>query len=264
MYERHVVEMSQPFPKKYIHDDGRGNEYVPHHIVTQRLIQIFGKPPKIEILREMYDGDKLTGVFMRLTVPGFDPVEEAGEADNPQSKTNGARAKDACSDAIKRCAMRLGLGLHLWAQKDYFLHDVLVRDSSSGEARPPQPSPKSDGEVSPEPSKAKSSTEEPKAPVSSPGSPEEVETVDGSGGKQTPSKKESGAVEASSGDTYGLIATAMADKNLAMKVLINAGKVALEKNATPKDGITKQNVMELPEEILAEVVQKLHLGDQAA
>ena len=31
------------------------------------------------------------------------------------------------SDALKRCAMRLGLGLHLWAQKDYALHDILTK-----------------------------------------------------------------------------------------------------------------------------------------
>ena len=126
---RPVHELARPFPQKYVHDDGRGNSYVPHHVVTQRLIHIFGVPPKIEVLRELYDEGKLTGVIMRLTVPGLDPVEEAGEADNPQSKTNGARAKDACSDAIKRCAMRLGLGLSLWAQKDYFLFDALTKES---------------------------------------------------------------------------------------------------------------------------------------
>lgn len=124
-----VVQLAEPFPTKFVHDDGRGNAYVPHHIVVQRLIQIFGTPPKIEILRELYDdteqGKKLTGVVMRLTLPGLEPVEEAGESDNPQSKTNGARAKDACSDAIKRCAMRLGLGLHLWSQDDYYLFEKL-------------------------------------------------------------------------------------------------------------------------------------------
>jgi hypothetical protein len=130
-YSRQVVELARPIPTNYVRDDGRGNSYVPHHIITQRLIAIFGTPPQIEVLREIYDAEVLTGVVMRLTVPGLPPVEEAGEADNPQSKTNGARAKDACSDAIKRCAMRLGLGLHLWSQGDYFLHREMV--SSNGE-----------------------------------------------------------------------------------------------------------------------------------
>jgi hypothetical protein len=124
-----TYELARPFPKNYVHDDGKGNAYVPHHVVTQRLIHIFGVPPKVEILREIYDEDAgkrvLTGVVMRLTVPGFEPIEEVGEADNPQAKTNGAKAKSAASDAIKRCAMRLGLGLHLWAQEDYFLFEKL-------------------------------------------------------------------------------------------------------------------------------------------
>lgn len=128
-----LIELAKPYPSKFVKDDGRGNSYVPHHIVTQRLIQIFGAPPRIEVLREIYDEGKLTGVIMRMTVPGFDPVEEAGEADNPQSKTNGARAKDACSDAVKRCAMRLGNGLGLWSQNDYFLYDVLSRDLQNGQ-----------------------------------------------------------------------------------------------------------------------------------
>jgi len=33
--------------------------------------------------------------------------------------------KDAASDALKRCAMRAGLGLHLWSQKKYILHNTL-------------------------------------------------------------------------------------------------------------------------------------------
>lgn len=126
-----LIELTRPFPPNYIKKIGK-EDYVPHGIVEQRLIHIFGRPPKVEVLRELYDEAKLTGVIMRMTVPGFDPVEEAGESDNPQSKTNGARAKDACSDAYKRCAMRLGLGLHLWCAEDYFLFDALTKSSEQG------------------------------------------------------------------------------------------------------------------------------------
>lgn len=141
-----LVDLARPFPDKYIEDDGRGNAYVAHHIVTQRLIHIFGTPPRIELLREIYDEQTLTGVVMRLTVPGFEPIEEVGEADNPQAKTNGARLKSAASDAIKRCAMRLGLGLHLWAQEHYFLFDQLEASGvgevrARGSAQQPLPAP---------------------------------------------------------------------------------------------------------------------------
>jgi hypothetical protein len=35
--------------------------------------------------------------------------------------------KDAMSDAYKRCAMRLGVGLHLWAQEHYYLGEKLLK-----------------------------------------------------------------------------------------------------------------------------------------
>lgn len=127
-----IIELARPFPAKYV-KEVQGNAYVPHHIVNQRLIHIFGVPPKLEILREIYDEAVLTGVVMRMTVPGLEPVEEIGEADNPQAKTNGAKAKSAASDALKRCAMRMGLGLHLWAGGDYFLFDQVSKSEEPAE-----------------------------------------------------------------------------------------------------------------------------------
>jgi hypothetical protein len=40
---------------------------------------------------------------------------------------DGERLKHAASDALKRCAMRLGLGLHIWAQGSYFLDKALEK-----------------------------------------------------------------------------------------------------------------------------------------
>lgn len=139
-----VRELARPFPSKYV-KEVQGNAYVPHHIVTQRLIHIFKQPPTTEIVREIYDdiqtpsgGSRtLSGVVMRMTIGGV-VVEECGEADNPQAKTNGAKAKSAASDAYKRCAMRLGLGLHLWAQGDYFLFDKLNEDDQPTEIEVPK------------------------------------------------------------------------------------------------------------------------------
>lgn len=123
--------LARPFPQEFIEEVNK-HDTVPHHVILQRLILIFGTTPKIEILRETYDeGQVLSGVLMRLTVPGHEPVEEWGAGGNPQSKTNGDRAKDACSDALKRCAMRLGCGLHLWAQGSYFLYDKLKSEQDT-------------------------------------------------------------------------------------------------------------------------------------
>ena len=64
-------------------------------------------------------------------------IQEVGECENPNNwKTDGARLKACASDGIKRCAMRLGLGLHLWHKHDgnYVLADILEkREEESNE-----------------------------------------------------------------------------------------------------------------------------------
>ena len=52
-------------------------------------------------------------------------IEEVGSIQQAGNKNNGDRMKDASSDALKRCAMRAGLGLHLWSQEKYILHSTL-------------------------------------------------------------------------------------------------------------------------------------------
>ena len=45
--------------------------------------------------------------------------------------------KDAVSDAVKRCAMAIGCGLHLWAQfegkSEYFLDQQLAKELGGDE-----------------------------------------------------------------------------------------------------------------------------------
>jgi hypothetical protein len=43
----------------------------------------------------------------------------------------------ATSDAYKRCAMRLGLGLHLWSKDGYYLSEGLEREATPAEANAP-------------------------------------------------------------------------------------------------------------------------------
>lgn len=146
-----LTELAQPFPKKFMGKDDRGNDAVDHTVVTQRLLQIVG-PYDLEVrevLRsdvapmETRSGKKhagghfVTGVIVRLTVEVDGrkvSIEETGGCENAAMKDgDGERMKHAISDAIKRCAMRLGLGLHMWAQENFFLYDVLVRDSQNGQ-----------------------------------------------------------------------------------------------------------------------------------
>jgi len=58
-------------------------------------------------------------------------VSKVGDAANPKA-ANGEKPEIASSQAFKRCAMRLGLGLHLWSGKHYFPYRAL------GEASEPR------------------------------------------------------------------------------------------------------------------------------
>ena len=125
---------------------GKFGHYVEHSAVTQRLLAHLGAFEQT-IKEPIYDdhpelGKVLTGVILTLTL-NIDgekyPVDEAGDVENPfrKKQTNGARLKEAVSDAHKRCAMRFGLGLHLYARDeekekdDYFL-DKLLEEVKNG------------------------------------------------------------------------------------------------------------------------------------
>ena len=123
-----------------------GIKYVEHTQVTQRLIAII-PDVKMEILDKIYDdftnpitGEEkkiLTGIAYRIsgTIDNeFRVVEEIGMCDkpfyNPDTETtrkiltNGERGKECLSDAIKRCSMRLGIGIELY-DTDTWIVDYL-------------------------------------------------------------------------------------------------------------------------------------------
>jgi hypothetical protein len=72
---KQLYELSRKFPKDWIKKAPKGKfgNYVPHPVITQRLLEVCG----------------------------------------PES------------DSFKRCAMKLGLGLHLWAGEEYYLDKQL-------------------------------------------------------------------------------------------------------------------------------------------
>ncbi len=134
--------LSQPF-QGLVKDaaPGKFGDYVEHTAVTQRLLLHLG-PYDQTVVREIYDEHKeygkcLVGVVleMKFKIDGeIVTIQEGGSVDKPYKVTNkktgermhnGERLKLAISDAHKRCAMRVSLGLHLWAQEDYFLYNQL-------------------------------------------------------------------------------------------------------------------------------------------
>ena len=134
-------ELSRRFPDKFIHKKASGfGDYIQHSVIRQRLLTVLGAY-STDIVETLYDDGTITGVVLRLScvIDGKEiSVVEVGDVENPDNwKTNGARMKDAMSDAIKRCAMALGVGLHLWSQIDgqdeYFLDKQLEKINSQSE-----------------------------------------------------------------------------------------------------------------------------------
>ncbi|MAS97324.1 MAG: hypothetical protein CMF29_00105 [Kiritimatiellaceae bacterium] len=136
-----LSKLATPFPDGFIETKpGKfAAAYVPHGIVTQFLLGIVG-PYDFSIDDVVRDADgTLTGCLCTLVVEidgRVTSIQEVGECENPNNwKTDGARLKACASDGIKRCAMRLGLGLHLWHKQDgnYVLADILNKREEDNE-----------------------------------------------------------------------------------------------------------------------------------
>ena len=153
-----LARLVKPFPAAYIHTNpSGGGSYVGHEVITQKLLAIAG--PFSTSLVEVLRGDVaaippnpsgkstrakegapalsnvVVGVLLALTIEIDErtvTVTEVGDCEQPHNwPHDGARMKDAMSDAIKRCAMRLGVGIHLWAQQEFFLDRALAPTEDS-------------------------------------------------------------------------------------------------------------------------------------
>ncbi|OUW68844.1 MAG: hypothetical protein CBD62_01095 [Candidatus Pelagibacter sp. TMED202] len=151
-FEEKVVlqELSKPFPQKYIHKNPTGfGEYIQHSVIRQRLLSVLGpfEQKVIQVFKEEMTDKQgktktvTTGIVLEMTfnIAGRNvSVQEIGDVEQPFNwKTEGARMKDAVSDAVKRCAMAIGCGLHLWAQfegkSEYFLDQQLAKELGGDE-----------------------------------------------------------------------------------------------------------------------------------
>jgi hypothetical protein len=148
-----LTKLVQPIPPKFVKEidvgGGRKEPYVPHEIILQFLLYTLG-PVDFEVL-ELLRGDvaevppnpqarsdrgkqgtpRLTNVVvgarcqLTATIDGSNAtIVEIGDVEDPHNWNNdGKRAKAAASDGLKRCAMRLGLGLHIWTDRESYLLD---------------------------------------------------------------------------------------------------------------------------------------------
>ena len=129
-----LADLVRPFPPKMIREKPGSfkAKYVEHSDVTQRLLEVVGPFDFriIELIRNQ--AGEVEGCLASLTVT-IDgqavTVVEVGDVESAGNKNAGARAKDAASDAIKRCAMRLGLGLHLWCGDHYWIDKTVGKSA---------------------------------------------------------------------------------------------------------------------------------------
>ena len=155
--------LAKPFHGKYVQKapQGKYGDYVSHSTINERLLQavgpftfelvqvVRGHAEEIKTNKKTYAAraDAVVGVVARLTVTidGREvSIEEVGAEDSPAMKGDGDNLKTSMSDALKRCAMRLGLGLHLWSGDLYFLDRALERDAAPAPEKPataPEPEP---------------------------------------------------------------------------------------------------------------------------
>ena len=128
---KQLHELSRPFPAQLVKSKpGKfAAAYVEHSVISQRLLEVLG-PHSFEVKQMITNADgSVVGCLAALsvTVDGMPVViVEVGDVERP-GDNNGSAAKTAASDAYKRCAMRLGVGLHLWAGDNYYLDKALAK-----------------------------------------------------------------------------------------------------------------------------------------
>jgi hypothetical protein len=148
-----LYQLARPFPEAFIVKKPGGKfqaDYVAHGVITSRLLEVLG-PFDWSIAKVITNAEGIAvGCIGRLEVQVDGRpvvVEEVGDCEqiSPNSASN---LKMASSDALKRAAMRLGLGLHLWVGEHYYLDKSLekrLRDAESdatgqaGTSTSPQP-----------------------------------------------------------------------------------------------------------------------------
>lgn len=134
---KQLYELARPFPPELIEQKpGKfAASYVSHAVVNARLLEICG-PFQWSVPRIIQNPDgTVVGCMGRLEVVVDDRpviIEEVGDVERPSGNA-ASDLKAASSDAFKRAAMRLGLGLHLWAGERYFLDRALAK-KAGGEA----------------------------------------------------------------------------------------------------------------------------------
>lgn len=162
MPESQLARLAKPFPNALIHTNpSGGGNYVKHAVVKQKLLAVTGTYTWqiIELIRGYVPEIKpdpnakatdskrkrfgvpaldnaVVGCIGRLTLRfedgRTDSCDGIGDCEDPQNwPHDGARGKDAESDALKRAASHFGVGLHLWSPGEFVLYEQLASPEGS-------------------------------------------------------------------------------------------------------------------------------------
>jgi hypothetical protein len=112
-------ELTKPFSKDEVKPAPRGKfgSYVPHHLVTKRLNKFaYGQWSHIlkEVVRDKDNSVRAVVTTFTLFGVSHDEIGDVDNNDVGNKNTEGELLKLCMSDALKRGAMRHGIGLHLW------------------------------------------------------------------------------------------------------------------------------------------------------
>jgi hypothetical protein len=120
-----LAQLARKFPDALIKQKpGKfAADYVDHGTINQRLLEVVG-PFDWHIDAPIMNAEgNIVGctATLHLVIDG-EPVSitEVGDVEHP-SPNPASNLKSAASDAFKRCAMRVGVGLHLWTGDSYYL-----------------------------------------------------------------------------------------------------------------------------------------------
>lgn len=135
---KQLIELQKRFPANWIRKlkkgNGRTEDYLNFATVAQRLLEVVG-PFNWKIIREITESGKVVGCVGQITctIDGETiTVEGVGTANN-STENSGEILKKAESDAFKRCARMVGLGLHLWAGQNHDGSDGYWLDKKGGQ-----------------------------------------------------------------------------------------------------------------------------------
>jgi len=127
-----LMRLAKQFPAQLVSTIKKGNreeDYINHSVIAQRLLQVVG--PYDWDFEVIYQGADPIACKGTLTVVIDGKEVSIAGAGTPQNKSEdiGEQIKKMESDAFKRAASKIGAGLHLWAQDQYFLFANLLKET---------------------------------------------------------------------------------------------------------------------------------------